>query len=191
MATMVRHASIDPRDAVVAACSGVSRRDVLCRALAGALAVSAFAPARVRAAAPASLAPDFTLKSLNGPNLRLAEQRGQIVMLNFWATWCAPCREEMPHLARLHEKYRASGFTVLGVNVDETQRQATVVATRLALPFPVLFDADKTVAKAYDVSTMPSSVFVDRDGRLRHVHKGYRSGDETVHEQLLRSLLKE
>ena len=123
--------------------------------------------------------------------LRLVEQRGSVLMLNFWATWCAPCREEMPHLARLHDKYRASGFSVLGINVDEKPAVATTAASRMALPFPVLFDSDKAVAKAYDVSTMPSSIFVDRDGRVRHVHKGYRSGDEAVHEQLLRGLLKE
>ncbi len=61
---------------------------------------------------------------------------------------------------------------MLGINVDEAPRVAATAASRMALPFPVLFDSDKTVAKAYDVSTMPSSVFVDRDGRMRHVHKG-------------------
>ncbi len=128
---------------------------------------------------------------MNGPNLRLAEQRGQVVLLNFWATWCSPCREEMPQLARLHEKYRASGFAVLAVNLDDVQQKAATAATSMGLPFPVLFDIDKTVAKAYDVSTMPSSFFVDRDGRMRHAHKGYRAGDEAVHEQVLRTLLKE
>ncbi len=136
-------------------------------------------------------APDFTLRSLGGPNLRLGEQRGQIVMLNFWATWCAPCREEMPHLARLYEKYRSAGFTLLGVNVDDDPRHAATAAARMALPFPVLFDNDKTVVKAYAVSTMPSTVFIDRDGRQRSIHKGYRSGTEETYEALLRGLLKE
>ena len=170
-----------------------NRRDAIAR-FAAVVTTIGVAPPRVFAAAPASKptpAPDFTLKSLAGANLRLAEQRGSVVMLNFWATWCAPCREEMPQLARLHEKYRASGFAVLAVNVDDAHAPAAAAATRLALPFPVLFDSDKTVAKAYDVRTMPSSFFVDRDGRVRHVHKGYRAGDEAAHEQVLRALLKE
>ena len=165
------------------------RQAMRCLALAGIGAIAA--PSWANAPASARPAPDFTLKTLAGPALRLVEQRGSVLMLNFWATWCAPCREEMPHLARLHDKYRASGFSVLGINVDEKPAVATTAASRMALPFPVLFDSDKAVAKAYDVSTMPSSFFVDRDGRVRHVHKGYRSGDEAVHEQLLRGLLKE
>ena len=65
------------------------------------------------AVAPATAAPDFTLRTMGGPNLRLQEQRGRVVLINFWATWCGPCRQEMPHLNRLYEKYRASGFVLL------------------------------------------------------------------------------
>src|SRR5215813_7797682 len=79
---------------------------------------------------PSVKAPDFALRSLDGPNLRLQEQRGRVVMVNFWATWCGPCRVEMPHLARLYEKYRASGFQLLGINIDEDPRQAASVATK-------------------------------------------------------------
>ena len=79
-------------------------------------AVALMGGSAVAAVTPASGAPDFTLPSLDGPNLRLQEQRGQVVMINFWATWCGPCRVEMPHLARLYDKYRGSGFTVLAVN---------------------------------------------------------------------------
>jgi peroxiredoxin len=178
------HTTFDPRRRDALACIAVGLAG-------GIVAPRAFAAATTSPASTAKAAPDFTLRRLNGANLRLAEQRGQVVMLNFWATWCAPCREEMPQLARLHEKYRASGFAVLAVNLDDAQPKAAAAATTMALPFPVLFDTDKTVAKAYDVSTMPSSFFVDRDGRMRHVHKGYRAGDEAAHEQVLRSLLKE
>ena len=72
-----------------------------------------------RAALPAGNAPDFTLRTTAGANLRLQEQRGQVVMVNFWATWCGPCKIEMPHLNRIYEKYRASGFQLLGVNIDD------------------------------------------------------------------------
>ncbi|HEU0203684.1 MAG TPA: TlpA disulfide reductase family protein [Burkholderiaceae bacterium] len=156
-------------------------------------ATAAAATATLAAAsiAPAQRAPDFTLRTLNGPNLRLQEQRGQVVMVNFWATWCGPCLVEMPHLNRLYEKYRSSGFVLLGVNIDEDSRQAATLANRLGLRFPVLLDAEKKVSRLYDLSTMPSTVLIDRDGRVRHIHRGYRDGYEATYEKQIRDLLKE
>lgn len=138
-----------------------------------------------------SAAPDFTLQTAEGRNLRLQEQRGQVVMVNFWATWCGPCRQEMPHLNRLYGKYQASGFTLLGVNVDDDPRQAVAAAARLGLKFPVLLDADKAVIKRYDIGSMPASVLIDRDGRVRYLHRGYREGMEDAYEQQIRELVKE
>jgi thiol-disulfide isomerase/thioredoxin len=116
------------------------------------------------AVTPSAGAPDFTLPSLDGPNLTLQEQRGRVVMINFWATWCGPCRVEMPHLSKLYEKYRGSGFTVLAVNIDEDPHKAASLAKQLGMRFPVLLDTEKKVSRLYDLSTMPSSVLVDRDG---------------------------
>jgi peroxiredoxin len=155
-----------------------------------AFALGVFA-AGAGAIAPASPAPDFTLRQMSGPNLRLQEQRGQVVLVNFWATWCGPCREEMPHMNRLYEKYRASGFVLLGVNVDEDPRNAAGVASKLGLKFPVLLDTDKTVSRLYELATMPSTVLIDRDGRVRYVHRGYLSGTEATYEKQIRELLKE
>jgi len=135
-------------------------------------------------------APDFTLRSMDGPNLRLQEQRGQVVMINFWATWCGPCRQEMPHLTRLYDKYRNAGFVMLGVNVDDDARRATDLATKLGLKFPVLLDTDKSVSRLYDLGTMPTSVLVDRNGRVRYVHNGYVAGYEDLYEKQIRELLK-
>jgi peroxiredoxin len=142
------------------------------------------------AIAPATQAPDFTLHAMSGPNLRLKEQRGRVVMVNFWATWCAPCRQEMPQLNRLYEKYRSSGFVLLGVNVDDDPSKANEVATKLGVTFPILLDADKTVSKLYDLSTMPSTVIIDRDGKVRYVHRGYLAGYEDNYEKQIRELLK-
>ncbi len=136
-------------------------------------------------------APDFTLRSLDGVNTRLAEQRGRVVMVNFWATWCGPCKQEMPHLSRLYEKYRASGFTLLGVNVDEDAKQAAATAGRLGVKFPVLFDGAKSVSKLYDLQSMPSTVLIDRDGRVRFLHRGYHDGLEEAYEKQIRELVKE
>ncbi len=136
-------------------------------------------------------APDFTLRTLSGSNLRLQEQRGNVVLVNFWATWCAPCRQEMPHLARLYDKYRASGFVLLGVNVDDDTRNAAELAGKLGLKFPVSLDSDKKVSRQYELSAMPSTVLIDRGGRVRFVHRGYREGFEDLYDQQIRGLLKE
>jgi peroxiredoxin len=137
------------------------------------------------------IAPDFTLRTMSGPNLRLQEQRGQVVLVNFWATWCGPCRQEMPHLNRLYDKYRTSGFQLLGVNIDDDARAATELATRLGVKFPVLLDTDKKASRLYDMSAMPATVVIDRDGRVRYIHRGYRDGFEKTYEQQIRELLKE
>ena len=163
----------------------LARRTVLAAALAGLAAPAA------AALAAAMLAPDFTLRSSEGGNLRLAEQRGRVVLVNFWASWCGPCKIEMPHLNRLYEKYRSAGFVLLAVNIDEDPRQAVALATRLGLRFPVLFDTNKAVSKLYALDSMPATVLIDRDGRVRHVHRGYRDGVEATYERQIRELVKE
>ena len=142
------------------------------------------------AIAPATAAPDFTLHAMGGPNLRLKEQRGRVVMVNFWATWCGPCRQEMPQLNRLYEKYKSSGFVLLGVNVDDDVAKATEVAGKLGVTFPVLLDTEKTVSKLYDLNTMPSTVIIDREGKVRYVHRGYLAGYEDNYEKQIRELLR-
>ena len=141
--------------------------------------------------APGALAPDFTLRTLGGPNLRLQEQRGRVVLVNFWATWCAPCRQEMPHLSKLYDKYGSSGFVLLGVNVDDDTKNAIDLATKLGLKFPVSLDSDKKVSRLYDLSAMPSTVLIDREGKVRFVHRGYKEGYENTYDQQIRGLLKE
>lgn len=150
-----------------------------------------FASVCVPAVVPSATAPDFTLRTMDGPNLRLHEQRGRVVLVNFWATWCGPCRQEMPHLNRLYEKYRASGFMLLGVNVDDDSRKAADLATKLGLKFPVLLDSDKKVSRTYDMSAMPATVVIDRNGRVRYIHRGYRDGYEATYDAQIRDLLKE
>jgi peroxiredoxin len=162
----------------------------LMRALAFALA-SCAAAAAMATVAPQAPAPDFTLRTADGRNLRLQEQRGQVVLLNFWASWCGPCKQEMPHLNRLYDKYRASGFVLLGVNIDDDARAASNSAVKLGLRFPVLLDADKAVSRLYDLGSMPATVLIDRDGRVRFLHRGYREGVEDDYERQIRELVKE
>ncbi len=136
-------------------------------------------------------APDFTLKSDNGENLKLSELRGEVVLINFWASWCGPCRQEMPLLSELHDKYRDMGFTVLGVNVEENSSAARKLLKDMPVSFPVLFDSDSSVSRKYDVVAMPSTVLVDRDGNVRYLHKGYKPGEENIYLEKVRSLIRE
>ena len=137
------------------------------------------------------LAPDFALKSSTGENLRLSEYRGDVVMINFWATWCGPCRQEMPLLDQLYTRYERVGFNLLGVNIDDDSRRAMQMIEELGVNFPVLFDARKEVSKLYDVIAMPSTVILDREGNLRYVHHGYEPGYENDYQDQIRALLKE
>ena len=140
---------------------------------------------------PGVMAPDFTLKSAGGKNLKLSEFRGDVVMINFWATWCGPCRQEMPQLNELYSRYRKAGFHVLAVNVDNDAAKAAAMAKRLHISFPVLFDKGKKVSKLFNIDAMPSTLFIDRDGRVRYVHRGYRPGVEKKYQAHIRELLRE
>ena len=166
-------------------------RPLVAALLASTLALAALTPAAAATPPANALAPDFTLRGADGRNVRLDELRGQVVLVNFWATWCGPCREEMPRLETLYEKYRKSGFVLLGVNVDDDPRIALATAAKLNVSFPVLLDTDKKVSKLYDLNTMPSTIVIDRDGKMRFLHRGYRAGTEGDYEQQIRGLLKE
>jgi len=136
-------------------------------------------------------APDFVLKSASGANLRLSEYRGNVVMINFWATWCGPCRQEMPLLNDLYSRYERVGFSLLGVNIDDDSRRAMDMAEELGVSFPVLFDDRKEVSRLYQVEAMPVTVLVDREGKVRHVHLGYKPGYEEKYLTEIRALLRE
>lgn len=136
-------------------------------------------------------APDFALKSSTGENMRLSEYRGDVVMINFWATWCGPCRQEMPLLDELYSRYERVGFNLLGVNIDDDSRRAMQMIEELGVNFPVLFDARKEVSKLYEVEAMPVTVLVDREGNVRYVHLGYKPGYEDKYLDQVRSLLRE
>ena len=136
-------------------------------------------------------APDFTLKSRDGKNVRLSELRGQVVMINFWASWCGPCRQEMPHLEAIHNEYVDYGFTLLGINVDEKQELAEKLLAQIPVSFPILFDPSSSVSKQYNVDAMPTTILIDRDGNLRHLHRAYRPGFEDIYRNQVKALVLE
>lgn len=156
---------------------------------AGALAYALLSPSTGKGADGAALL-SVSLPDLDGHAQALDQWRGKVLVVNFWATWCAPCQQEMPQLNRLYQKYRSSGFVLLGVNVDDDPSKAAEVVTKLGVTFPVLLDADKRVSKLYDLNTMPSTVIIDRDGKVRYVHRGYLAGYEDNYEKQIRELLK-
>ncbi|MET1256041.1 TlpA family protein disulfide reductase [Aliikangiella maris] len=136
-------------------------------------------------------APDFTLKSNSGKNVRLSDFRGKVVLLNFWASWCGPCRQEMPILDEIQKKYESLGFTVLGVNVDTKVESALRYLKDTPVNFPVLYDSESKVSELYNVSAMPSTAIIDRDGHVRYIHPGYKSGDEEKYRQKIKALMRE
>ena len=138
----------------------------------------------------AKAAPDFTLKRFSGDNLRLEEYRGKVVLVNFWASWCGPCRQEMPILDKIQKRYAAMGLVILGVNVDSDEAKARDVAGDANVSFPLLLDSEQKVSHDYAVAGMPFTVLVDRDGTIRYIHRGYKPGDERDYIDHIRKLLR-
>ncbi|MEA3151023.1 MAG: hypothetical protein QOD56_1962 [Gammaproteobacteria bacterium] len=143
------------------------------------------------AAAAGGPAPEFTLAALTGQPAALSQYKGQVVMVNFWATWCGPCQQEMPLLDQMYKKYKPAGFTLIGVNVDKEALPVRDLMARKPVSFPVLLDPANQVSKAYHVDEMPSSVIIDRKGEIRYIHRGYRPGDENEYQDRIRQLIKE
>jgi thiol-disulfide isomerase/thioredoxin len=156
-----------------------------------ALAVATIAAAPSLAVAPAKPAPQFKLASMAGKPVSLDQYKGQVVMINFWASWCGPCRQEMPILEKLHGKYKPMGFSMIGVNVEPDSNLATNWLKTTPVTFPILFDTKSEVSKLYAVAGMPSTVIIDRKGNLRWLHRGYKPGDENEYLDQIRALVRE
>jgi thiol-disulfide isomerase/thioredoxin len=117
-------------------------------------------------------APPFTLRDLEGREHRLAQYRGKVIVLNFWATWCVPCREEMPSLDRLAAKLADRPFIVLAVNYSEGAPRVREFGEKLSLRFPLLLDSDGSVARSWKVKVLPVTYVIDANQQLRHVAVG-------------------
>ena len=127
------------------------------------------------------LAPDFTLSTLDGAEVSLSQFVGQPVLINFWASWCLPCREEMPKLVQSFETHKAEGFMLLGVNLtySDSVPDAQAFASEFKITFPVLLDKDGAVAeKMYQIPGIPTSVFVSRDGTIERIQVGVMTGKQ-------------
>jgi peroxiredoxin len=143
------------------------------------------------AAAPSGPAPQFTLPSKAGSDVSLGQYKGQIVMINFWASWCVPCRQEMPMLEDIYKKYNKLGFTLIGVNVEPDSKAADDWLKQTPVSFPVLYDKESKVSKMYNVSGMPTTVIIDRKGNVRYRHISYKPGDEGEYLNTIRAMVRE
>lgn len=137
---------------------------------------SAPPPAPGAPAAAADPAPAFSLKSLAGDSVSLADLKGQVVFIDFWATWCPPCRISLPAVERLHADYQGKPVRVLGVSVDEDIDALRAFVKKKGTAYPVLMDSDSAVASAYGADGIPHFVIVDRDGRLAGQWSGFAPG---------------
>lgn len=114
------------------------------------------------------LAPDFQLETVDGKQVKLSDYKGKVVLLNFWASWCEPCRQEMPDVEKAYETYKDQGLVVLGANLRENNVSVQGFADNLGLTFPILMDKDGNVAtQLYKVKPIPTTYFIDKDGYLR------------------------
>jgi len=134
-------------------------------------------------------APDFVLKTLQGKNIRLHDFRGQVVLLDFWASWCGPCKLEMPYLNMLQKIYGREGFKVVAVNIDNKLPNAIKFIEKTGVKLVVLWDAKKQVVKSYDVNTMPTSFLIDQTGTIRHINSGFQTEDFQIYKKQTASLL--
>ncbi len=130
----------------------------------------------------------FTLDQVNGGG-KVALQSGKVMVVDFWATWCEPCKKSFPKLQELYVKYKASGLEIVAISEDDEKGGVAEFAKTYGAKFPVAWDSDKNVAKKWNPKSMPSTFIVDRKGVVKFVHMGYRDGEEAEIEKEIKSLL--
>jgi peroxiredoxin len=139
---------------------------------------------------PSKMAPDFTLANSDGQQVSLQQYRGQVVFLNFWATWCIPCREEMAALEQLHQRYQAQDLAIISIDLKESADQVKTFFQKHALSFPALLDQNGMVFRDYLVAGMPTTYLIDRDGTLLARGVGGRDWMRAEALQLIQELIK-
>jgi peroxiredoxin len=155
-----------------------------------ALQVASF-PTPAWAVGEGTLAPEIALKDRAGKAIKVADLKGRVVLVDFWASWCAPCRDELPVLEGLYKKYREKGLVIVGVGLDRELDKLTKFLRASPLSFPVVHDDKGAVADRYGPPKMPSSYLVDKRGVIRHVHAGFKAADKAALEREIVVLLGE
>ena len=133
--------------------------------------------------------PEIGLTTLDGKKVTAQALRGKVVVVDFWATWCGPCKVELPILQKLYQKYGKQGLLVVGVSVDRDAGNLPKFLSKLGVTFPIAHDAGHSVAERFKPAKMPSSFIVGRDGIVKFVHAGFNAEDAAVFEKEIASLL--
>ncbi len=133
----------------------------------------AFSPTISLSATVGEIAPEFSLPAASGETRNLTSFRNRVVFLNFWASWCEPCKKELPELEKLYRKYEARGLDVVGINIDMSENNAREYIDRFQLSFPVMLDPKGGVIREYRGKAMPVSYLIDRQGVIQQVFFGY------------------
>ncbi len=138
-----------------------------------------------------STAPDFTAKDLNGNPIRLSDLKGRIVVLDFWASWCVPCKKSMPHLIKLYNDYAADSLVIIGINVDTQLDKMREFQNSINedITFPLIFDSESKIPPLYNVEGMPTTVVINKSGIIKYKEVGYNDDlkdklDKTITELL-------
>jgi peroxiredoxin len=134
-------------------------------------------------------ASDFTLRTLDGEEITLSNLKGKVVLIDFWATWCAPCRFAIPHLSDMYKQYKNQGFVVLGISLEDKETQEKF-RDDYDVTYPMLLGT-REVAQAYNVQAIPKSVFIDKTGKVSKVQVGFAPELAPIFETLVDSLLNE
>lgn len=159
--------------------------------LTGVLASWAIPGAALARADVGKVAPGFELPTADGTLVQLEQLRGQVVYLDFWASWCGPCRQSFPWMAEMHRRHAAHGLVVVAVNVDARMADAQSFLKSVPAPFRIVFDAQGKTPREYAIKAMPTSLLIGRDGRVRAVHAGFRNSDMPALEAAILDALKE
>jgi thiol-disulfide isomerase/thioredoxin len=139
-------------------------------------------------AALATKAPVFELPGDSG-TISLKQYRNQVVFVDFWASWCVPCKYSFPWMNEMQERYGKDGLKVIGINVDKDKAMAQKFLEHVPATFDIAYDPEGEIADLYSLKVMPSSYLIDRDGNLVHAHKGFKTSDGSKMEDMIRKLI--
>jgi thiol-disulfide isomerase/thioredoxin len=155
------------------------------------VAALAVAMPHARALEPGDAPPPIGMVDQRGEKVDLSDLEGKVVLVDFWASWCGPCRKEMPVLEQLYAKYADQGLVIIGVNIDRNKKKMISFLAGVPVSFHIVHDPELVAASRYEPPGMPSSYFIARDGKIRHVHEGFRKKDAPEIENRIKLLLEE
>lgn len=160
---------------LIAGCSGESESDI-----SGLSRITGYSVNPAQSPQLGEPAPDFQFQDSEGQTTSLSDFRGEVVLVNFWATWCGPCVYEMPFIQQVYDEWRGKGLVVLTINIGESANKATSFMEEYSLSFPVLLDTSSEVAQRYNVQYIPTTFFIDEDGIIQHIEVGAFPSKEAI-----------